>query len=338
MRHALSPPPAEVLDASGTPLFGTYSGPFGTVDLSRRFGTGIRAAAQRFIARKHWVYATVATSDVLVACAVVDLGYGCNAFAFAVDLARGETLASISTVGVPGRSASIAPRPADGLDARFSQGATKVHLSRAPDGRFRLEVDTKELEIKAFLNTSPTPTLAAILPLTGGDLDVTQKWNLLPSEGEVRAAGRTFGLVGGFGGLDYTQGLFARHTAWRWGFGLGRTADGTPVGLNLTHGLSDAAKNENALWIGETMHVVAPPRFVFDPADHLKPWEVTTADGAVALRFSPAGQHREHRNLGLMRSRFTQVAGRFEGRICDTSGRTHEVSIPGVVEDQSVTW
>ena len=232
-------------------------------------------------------------------------------------------------------------RPGEGARATFLAPGAALRISRAEGtGGYQLEVSSREVQLEAMLDAAAgPPPVAAILPTTGGDVDCTQKANVLPATGTLRAGGRQWNLGAGVGGLDFTRGLLPRKTAWRWAFALGRTEEGTPVGLNLTDGLSDAAKNENALWIGRELSPLGPPRFTFDANNPSGPWQVRTADGAVDLRFAASGLHREERNLLLVRSHFVQVAGTFHGTVKDAAGRTHNLEgVPGVTEDQRVTW
>lgn len=338
---ALPATPVDVLDPGGAPRYGAYLGSMGNVDLSRRAAGGAAGKLRHFLRRKHWVYGIVAGPEVLAAFAIVDLGYASNAFAFVVDLASGRTVADVSFLGVPGVSAKVVPRPGDGANATFVAPGAVLRVTRAEGtSSYQVEVSTKALQLQAVLEAADAPTpLAAILPLGDGGVDCTQKANLLPVTGTLHADGRTWSLAGSFGGLDYTQGLMPRRTAWRWAFALGKATDGTPVGLNLTDGLSDAATNENALWVGREVLALAPPRFTFDANQPMGPWQLRTSDGAVDLRFTPKGLHREDRNLGLVVSHFLQVAGTFHGTVRDAGGRTYAVeALPGVTEDQRVVW
>jgi hypothetical protein len=203
-----------------------------------------------------------------------------------------------------------------------------------------VELAARRLQLEATLDAGPAPSpIAAILPATNGDVNCTQKANLLPATGTLRADGRQWNLAGALGGTDFTRGILPRKTAWRWAFALGRTEDGTPVGFNLTDGLSEASRNEHALWIGRELVPMTPPRFTFDANNPMGPWQVRTADGAIDLRFTAKGLHREERNLLLVRSHFVQVAGLFHGTVRDPSGRTHTIAhLPGVTEDQRVLW
>jgi hypothetical protein len=142
------------------------------------------------------------------------------------------------------------------------------------------------------------------------------------------------------GGLDYTNGYLARRTSWRWGFGCGRLADGAPVGFNLVEGFNESRDdvNENAVWVDGRLFPVGRARFNWNKADVLDRWTVDSVDGALKLSFKPIALHREHRDLKVIKSYFAQPVGLWEGTLT-VDGKVHRLeAIPGVAEDQDVTW
>lgn len=335
----LAPAPREVLDAEASPRWGTFHGSFRSVDWSARL-TGLRGLVRRVARRKRWVWGGIATREVYAAFAIVDVGYASNAFAFVVDLQRGELLADHSFLGRPGAGARVGDRPGDGGRFEFIGSGGHLRLVRPEStAAWMVEVEAGDLKLEALLDTAQAPPPAAIvMKVVDGDVTATQKANLLPSSGTVRAGGRIFDLADGFGGLDYSNGLLGRTTAWRWAFGLGRTAGGIPLGFNLSDGLSVEPGQENVIWVGKALHKVGPARFTFDAKHPEGAWQVRTEDGLIDLRFTGKGMHAEARNLGVVRSRFAQVAGGFTGTV-RIGGAEHALeNLPGVTEDQYVVW
>jgi hypothetical protein len=340
MSPTLPPVPPSLFDLKGEPRLGAYQGSMKTVDLRSRLGGGLLGRLKQFTKLKRWVWGGVATGEVFIGFALVDVGIASNAFFFAVDLKGGRVLADKSFLGLPG-ALRLADRPGDGMSARmFAPGATlRVHRPQGTPG-FHVELRSGDVEVDVLLDSADAPDpLAVLLPLKNGDLNFTQKTTLMPAAGTLTVGAKTWTLSGGFGGLDFTHGLFPRMTAWRWAFALGADSEGLPVGFNLTDGLSDASANENAIWIGRTLIPVQPPRFMFDAANLHGPWQVQTADGAVDLKFNPRGMHREDRNMMVVESHFAQVAGLFTGTLREPGGKVHHVKdLPGVTEDQRVLW
>ena len=163
-----------------------------------------------------------------------------------------------------------------------------------------------------------------IAPVGGdGTVNVTQKWAGMLAFGNLWARGKRFVLDGGVGGLDYTHGYLARHTAWRWGFMCGRLADGSPVGLNLVEGFNEtrADVNENALWLA-----ASSSRSGARASRGTRPTRCSRGGSRpptarVKLDFQPIGAHREERDFKVVKSHFVQPVGLFTGTHRGRAGR-----------------
>ena len=137
----------------------------------------------------------------------------------------------------------------------------------------------------------------------------------------------------------FRSGLLPHHTTWRWAYACGRAGEQGPVALNLVQGFNGAV--ECAAWVrrgaGWEIVPLEEARIEYQAVD--RPWQVNTPDGAVDLTFTPTGCHREHRDLGLVRSRFVQAAGHFSGRLTLPGGPAVPFDrVPGVTEDQDLRW
>ena len=344
---ALQPVPERVLDAAGHPRIGTYAGALERVEL--RDGPGALSRLARFVRHKRWHYTLITTGEVLALAAVVDLGYTANAFTCAVDLKNREVLADESFLGPP-PLVRVGDRPARGLDACFRSLGVRIAASRGDSGdRYRIEAEVGamrsrthvpfRLEAELSAEGAPAP-LTVIAPVANEGVNVTQKSSALRASGAVSVGGRRFSLEGGVAGTDYTQGLLARRTAWRWAFAQGRLPSGEPIGLNLVEGFNEGAAeaNEDALWLDGGLFPLGRARFRLDRADYTRPWAIETDDGAARLDFTPLHVHHELRDYKLVRSRFVQIVGLFSGELRH-EGRTVRIeNLPGVTEDQDVLW
>lgn len=339
--------PTAVSDDAGVPLFGTYQGTLPTVDLHRLTGQYNPGLGRRLLKHKKWLYSFAATQEVIALCAVVDVGYSSNCFCVVVDLKDQTTLIDASVLGLAAPMVQVSNEPNTGLDVRFTSPLLRVSASR-PLGSERFHLHSRagllgrKLDWQVdFLAAGAPPPLTVIAPVPlDGVVNVTQKWAGMLTFGTLHAAGRRYVLDGGVGGMDYTHGYLARRTAWRWGFACGRLADGTPIGLNLVEGFNETREdvNENALWVGNRLIPLSRARFVWNKADPLDKWEISTDDGSVQLTFRPIALHREVRDLKLVKSWFIQPVGLFEGLIT-IDGRTQRVeNLPGVAEDQDILW
>lgn len=330
---APSPPPLSVLDEAGRPRCGRYAGPLPPVDLRRQGGW------PGWLRHKRWVYALVVAPERLCAAAIVDLGYAASAFAFLAAPGRG-VLARVSSLGVPGLS-RVGDRAGQGCKARFVGPGLRASLVR-PEGAsaYRLMVESPALAIDAVLDAGPAPPpLSAVVDLSplGGGANATEKRVLLRTAGVVRVGRDRLLLDDALGGMDYTQGILPRRTAWRWAFLLGRTRQGAAVGMNLVQGFNGEA--ECAVWLDGDLLPVGEGRIDGDPNRPLLPWRVGSACGAVALEFQPFALHTERRNLGVVRSRFLQPAGSYHGSLRLPGRAPLDLdAVLGVVEDQDVLW
>ncbi|MHB8875952.1 MAG: DUF2804 domain-containing protein [Myxococcaceae bacterium] len=343
--------PAGVADEAGAPRFGTYQGVIPEVDLKQLSGRWQLGQPQRALKHKRWLYCFMATPEVAAYFAVSDLTYTSNAFALVVDLRDNKVLVDRGFLGLPGPLVKVSDKPGEGLEVSFLGPGGRLAASRpAGDARYHVAVDLmrllpypkRELSWKGeLLAVGGPPALTVVAPVAeDGVVNVTQKWAGLLSFGKLEAAGRSFDLDGGVGGMDYTHGYLARHTAWRWAFACGRLADGTPLGLNLVEGFNegDSTANENALWLGRELFPLPRVHFDFNKADVLDEWKVRTSDGSVDLAFRPIGAHREERDLKLVKSHFVQPVGTWKGTVTVGGRKVAFSGVPGVTEDQDILW
>jgi hypothetical protein len=344
--RTLEAPPSSVLHPLSRALHaGSFRGGLPpVVDLGSIEVGGLPLVGGALFRAKHekrWIYAAIAVGDLFVGAAIIKLGYASSAFVFAFDRASGRMLEDVSLLGPPS-FAKVNGASREGASARFSSPLQKGSLTwqhAVGAGAFSLAVRAGTMVIDARFDTSGAPPPIGVIADLGspGLVNATEKGALLAVTGEATVGGRRFPLDGGLGGYDYTHGYLARHTAWKWAYLLGRAESGERVGMNLVQGF--VGEPECALWIDGALHPLAEGRFTFDAQSPLSPWRVRTADDSVDLRFEPGGIHQEHKNLGVITSRFIQPVGCFSGTIA-IPGRDPLVLTRalGVVEDQDVLW
>ena len=327
--------PSSVVDpATGLPRFGSYKGALPRVDLDAVTGGTLARIARR----KRWIYVMIASDDLLVALAVVRLGYASNAFAHVFDRRTMRMRAARSAIGLP-LGCEVGDTGGEGAFARFRSGRTRASIVRAASSSsYVIEASFRDFELRAVVESSGAPPpLTAIASIPGGRVNTTEKRALMEATGELTIDGQRFALDDALAGTDYTHGLLARHTAWRWAFLLGRAKSGERVGMNLVQGF--VGEPECAVWIDGEVHPVAEGRFAFDRKSPLDEWRISTADGGVDLRFTPGGMHAERTNLGVVQTNFVQPAGVYSGRIRFDGGRELTLDrVLGVAEDQDVMW
>jgi hypothetical protein len=324
----LARPPARLFDPGG-PRFGSYKGGLPELDL----GPTGRGGVWNRLHKKRWTYAAVADENVIAAAAIVHLGYASTALAYALDRRTGRLLFDRSVLAPPS-AASFTDGGSGKRSATFRTGGVGMFL-----GDESVTVDFADADrpfhvgARASARASSPPAIGAVVPIDGGYANATEK-RLLDAEGEVVAQGMRFILKEPHVALDHTAGYLARQTTWRWALGFGRTSDGARVGFNVVQGFVGEA--ECAAWVGDTLVPLGEGRFTH--GDPRSPWRVETTCGALEVLFRPAAVHREDTDLGVVRSRFVQPVGTFEGTL-KVGGETLSLSrMPGVTEHQDVLW
>jgi hypothetical protein len=331
----LSPAPDSVVDpATLAPRIGSFRGGLPRVDWTPlRIGT-----AAGVLRHKRWLYIAVATDRVYVAVAVVKLGYVANAFLYAYDANERRMLARRSWLGPPS-AATVGDTAGEGRHATFRSRGASIAIERSGRGAaYAVLADVPGLSLHASLDAAGAPpAIGAVAEVAPGRFDATEKGALLPVRGSLRVDDEEITLDGGLGGYDFTSGLLARRTRWRWGFALGRLTGGEPFALNVVEGFVGEA--ECAAWVGKELVGLGEGRFEFDRARPDAPWKVTTTDGAARLTMTPGAVHEERRDLFVVRSRFVQPCGAWSGTLTLPGRAPLRIERAlGVTEDQDVTW
>jgi hypothetical protein len=332
--RSLEPAPASFYDDSGSPRFGAYEGALPPVDLERLAPSKVDLVTKR----KRWVYLGIATDEIFLGAAAVHVGYVATAFAFVFDKASRRLLADRSAMAPP-FGQRISDTGGEGCDVRFRAFGGRFDLKRGAGTKtYDLELALGDITLGAsFDDAGSPPPISVVARVPGGTLNATEKRALLAARGELVVGKHRYRLEGGLAGLDYTHGLLARRTAWKWAFLLGRAKSGEKVAMNLVEGF--VGEPECAFWVDERLYPVGEGRFVFEPQAPLAPWKITTTCGAVDLAFSPGGMHAEDKNFGVIRSHFVQPVGTYAGTITLPGRAPLELDgVLGVTEDQDVLW
>lgn len=271
------------------------------------------------------------TEQVFCAVAIVDLGWISTAFAYAFDRGDGDMLANFSQDGLPLVSARLANHA--GESSRFKAKGCTIAVDANGDGSYQLTLRCDYLEIDASFGPSPSPLLLATGPIEKGSVHATQKSSAMPLSGEVRTFREEYKLDGGIASFDYSNGLLARNTDWRWA-----SAHNMELGFNLQAGYFGA--HENALWLDGDLIALAPAHFLYDKKDPLSQWHIFTEDDMLDLIFIPEGARRDDKKMVVAASRYLQPIGTFSGwvRSAPDQPKRMVTQLMGVTEDHSSRW
>jgi len=321
----------------GHPIFGRFAGQAARIDWRQLAAPYARSRLWRRFHHKRWHYVALYTEQVFCAVAIVDVGWTNTAFAYAFERSSGRMLAEFSRDGLPGCTASLSHQMA-GL-SQFRLPGRQIRIVTASDGSGSLSLRCGGFAIDAeFASPAgpgavPAPLLLATGPVAGGVVHATQKSGGLALQGQLRVDGRSLSLAGGIASFDYSNGLLARNTDWRWA-----SAHDLTLGFNLQAGYFGA--QENALWLDGQLYPLGAARFAYDPQARQAPWQISTDDGLLELEFTPEGERRGDKNLLVAASRYVQPIGSFSGwvRSAPDQPRRAVHRLAGVTEDHASRW
>ena len=327
--QSLPPAPGQLVLEHGAPAFGMYQGIVGRLDWRPLRATRYQRLTRK-LHHKRWQYAAIAHPDYFIGVAVVDVGWTSTAFAYLFDRQRRQIVAALSANGLPGLSARVQDRAFG--DATFRAGRYRLVFVRT-GSRLELTIQSPQLQLAAQIDLADMPPVLASIAPANWLAHSTHKTGGLNVSGTVDCLGRCYSLDGAVASLDYSNGLLARETRWRWA-----SAHSLELGFNLQQGyMADA---ENAVWLHGRLIRVGPVEFDFDPQQPLQPWHIGDASGQLDLTFTPEGARSENKNLIIAASRYIQPIGRFNGQIIDpANGARHVVQdMTGVTEDHVSRW
>ncbi|MDT8991698.1 DUF2804 domain-containing protein [Curvibacter sp. APW13] len=332
---ALPPCPATIT-RDGAPATGTYAGtPLG-LDWRGLTGSFHRSAWWRRFHHKRWHYIGLGNAECFVGIAIVDVGWTNTAFAYVFDRRSRRLLIDASCDGLPGMTAAVADKPLGGSPSWFRFKGMDLHIDSQSSDRIDVFASVgRSLQLQASLTALPGAVpMTAIGPIAvGGCAHATVKSTAMQVHGQLQVDGRSISLDDAWGSFDYSNGLLARETQWRWA-----SAHAAGMGFNLQEGYFGA--QENVLWLQGQPIRLGAARFEFDPAQPLQPWHIRTEDGLLDLRFQPEGARQERKNLIVAASYYIQPVGTFHGQVRSAPDvpAVSVVGLLGVTEDHQSKW
>jgi hypothetical protein len=190
-----------------------------------------------------------------------------------------------------------------------------------------VRVAAKGVRIDLRLDESPGMEIVSPVNERGAYI-WTRKQACVPVSGSVEIDGTRHAIDGDTGFIDDSAGYHARHTAWHWSAGVGRTADGRSVGWNLIDGIhDDPFASERTLWVDGELQAVGPVTFAEDLSE--------IAGDGLDLRFDEWSSREHSTNALIMRSSYRQPFGTFRGRL---PGGLELAQGYGVMEQHDVHW
>ncbi len=339
MTARLPPAPATLFSPAGHLLDGVYAGGVADPDIGVRGALGC-------LRQKEWHYLSVCTTTHFVAVAVVQLGYLANAFVYAVELGDRTSgpwqWEALSPLGRAALFASAADRGVTDWQSRHG----RIVIAGDRSG-WQVDLDValrnrgESRPLRGRISVARAEPLALVHRLPTGKPAYTEKEAGLRADLDLRLGDQTL-RESGLATSDWTRSLAQRETRWKWASMVAQLPDGRRLGLNLSAEVDDDARGhgrENVVWLDGALQPLGGVRFTVPAAADQHTWRIDSLDdGAVALRFEPAGARRQDLDLLVVASQFVQPFGRFFGQLA-VGGEVIAVDGAfGVVEDHRARW
>lgn len=330
---ALERAPGAAHHADGSLMIGTYEGAIATT----RYDTilkahGLSARAIKLKEEKAWQWWGVIDEHMAAGSAIIRLGYASQLFFWCLDRRSGEFWCDHELTRAPW-AASISHDPLDPMVARFGSGKSPAcRVEREGWQVARMHGDLPRQRVSWALRFEElVQPMTAICPVKRGRVNVTVKQAGSLAHGEVRVGDRTWTLSPRARGmLDYTHGLLARQTSWRWAIGAGTLQDGRAVSFNVVAGFNQGL--ENVCWIEGVPGALGRVTVHCDPDSPRQIWRVTGEH--VELELDVEGVREADKNMGVAASKYVQPVGVWRGMIAgEELGE-----VWGVAEDHVATW
>ncbi|MDY0001588.1 MAG: DUF2804 domain-containing protein [Polyangia bacterium] len=342
--------PDSLVDARGEVSIGVYEGPLRRVHLEEATVAVKGIALPRFLRRfrlKRWQHYGLVLPDLFVGLAIVDAGFLRTAWCSVVDRTTGESfehqrkgpLLDLVIPDVLWDGRAYLRAPGFNLEIHNHLDGGEHSLSLRIAGRQGLPAVRAELRCLDI--PGKCQPMVVVLPVGARNAMYSHK-AALPLVGSIEVGGREVPADQdeAFAILDIHEASYPHHTWWRWATFAGRHRDGRAIAMNLTENPNeqDDRWNENGIWVDGWLHRLDRARFHFDEQDLLRPWHLSSVDGAVDLTFTPQGERQEHLDLGLVKSTFHQPWGTFAGRLRVAGESIDIADFFGVCEDHDARW
>jgi hypothetical protein len=340
----------KLIAGNGQPRYGIFPSPVREINVEDfEYIDDMDRIAGRV--RKHFgfnqfQFMGVMTDDLIFGCALVDIKYVGNSFVYLYDRKRNELWEK--SVLMPLALTSRLSRKPDAGESRFRAPGIDVSLI-ARDAPRQRELNVRvggDLNARLFFTEPETFAPLSICTKTGfSGWTYTQKAAGIEVNGRLECKGRSWSLSpdakGGHarGSYDWTAGYMRRETTWNWACLAGHSTDGSVVGVNFSSGVNETEFNENVFWVNGKLVKVGQTRFHYDRTRREGEWRIQSDDGKVDLRFEADGSRKEKIDAVILATNFTQLFGRFYGRLTDDEGQEHRLSgVGGFTEDHYARW
>lgn len=302
---------------------------------------------------KRWDYWAILAGDLAVSCVYADVDYLGLAEVWWVDLATGRTggrgIAAPFGIGmglpdVPGTAPLRIDLPwfhldISGVASPSGAGRTRITARWREKGGEQGRLDASvELPVGH-------ESLNVVVPWSSRRFQYTSKHQARPVRGRLSVGERTrdFGAAHGdaWAVLDVGRGRWPYRTAWNWGSGAGRLADGRVLGLQIGGRWTEGTGcTENGVIVdGRLTKLGRELRWSYDWDRPLRPWRVEDPGGRLSLELTP--RHDKHTRFDALalRTEVHQVFGSWSGSFVTDDGEVLLFDdLQGFAEESRSRW
>ena len=295
---------------------------------------------------KRWDYWGILAGDLTIAATYADIDYLGIASVWWCDLASGR--AGGRDVGAPlAPGFSLPDRP--GTEPLNFSGRRLDLVMRDDNEGTHIEASWKErdgsaghLDVTVALPEGHE-SLNVVVPWSDKRFQFTSKHQARPARGTFKVGDREWELAEDcWGVLDVGRGRWPYKIRWNWGGGAGLASDGhTTVGLQFGGKWTDGTGfTENGLIIDGRLHKIGVDLvWDYDWNDPMRPWHVSSPDGAVDVSLTPRYDKHSRAEAGVLGIQVHQVFGHWSGVVKTDDGRSLTISnMQGFAEESRNRW
>ncbi|MCX7958362.1 MAG: DUF2804 domain-containing protein [Deltaproteobacteria bacterium] len=332
-----------LINEDGRPNFGIFSKPLNRINIEdlrpyggREFSFFGKGVFKTFKI-KRWQYIGLTSPDIVFGSAIVSAGYIGNIFFYLYNR-KSKEISEVNMIR-PFAAGISFEGSADEGKISFENGSialkyeiSPVHIN--PSLRYRniMTADVRFIRI-------PEPLSVVVRESLDG-FNYTNKEAGLEAEGELSANGTKYVISkhNSFGVMDYTIGQLSRETFWNWASGGGILENGKRFGFNLSAGVNETGVTENVFWVENRLHKIETVRFTYSDLNIMNEWKIASNDNKLNLVFMPEGLRKADINAVLIKSKFFQPFGKFNGFIKTEKEKIALSEVYGFAEEHFAKW